>query len=134
MKLDIRYNNHPEDSKSYDTKTLRERYLIASVFATDDILMTYSHHDRIIAGGAMPVRQELALPVTRDLGTDFFLERRELGVINVGGPGAILCDGQRYAMAQYDGLYVGAGIRDVRFVSQDPEEPAKFYINSAPAH
>ncbi len=134
MKMDIRYNNHPQDSKTYDTKTLRERYLISTVFAADEILMTYSHHDRIIAGGAMPVRQELGLVAAKDLGTDYFLERRELGVINVGGPGAILCDGQRFAMARYDGMYIGAGVRDVCFVSTEPDRPAKFYWNSAPAH
>ncbi|HAQ55834.1 MAG TPA: 5-dehydro-4-deoxy-D-glucuronate isomerase [Acholeplasmatales bacterium] len=134
MKFDIRYNNHPEDSKQYDTATLRSRYLIESVFAADELLLTYSHHDRIIAGGAMPVKGELALPTSKDLGTAFFLERRELGVINVGGNGEIVCDGVVYAMGPRDGLYVGAGVREVVFRSLDPAAPAKFYLNSAPAH
>ena len=134
MKLDIRYNNHPMDSKQYDTKTLRERYLIEHVFAKDEILFTYSHHDRIIAGGVMPVSQEVSLPVTKDLGTEFFLERRELGAINIGGEGFIILDGKRYEMAERDGIYIGLGVKMVTFGSKDPKNPAKFYINSAPAH
>lgn len=134
MKLDIRYNNHPMDSKHYDTKTLRERYLIEHVFAQDEILFTYSHHDRIIAGGIMPVTQEVSLPVTKDLGTEFFLERRELGAINIGGEGFIILDGKRYEMAERDGIYIGLGVKTVTFGSKDPKKPAKYYINSAPAH
>jgi len=134
MTLDIRYNNHPADSKHYDTATLRARYLIERIFAADELLLTYSHHDRIIAGGAMPVTADLSLPASKDLGTAFFLERRELGVINVGGRGAVVCDGIRYDMDRRDGLYVGAGVKDVRFASADPAKPAKFYLNSAPAH
>ncbi|CCV64205.1 4-deoxy-L-threo-5-hexosulose-uronate ketol-isomerase 1 (KduI) [Alteracholeplasma palmae J233] len=134
MKLDVRYNNHPEDSKKYDTATLRERYLIEKVFEADEILFTYSHHDRIIAGGIMPVKKEVALPVTKDLGTEYFLERRELGVINIGGAGYITLDGKKYDMISKDGLYVGKGIKNVTFGSLDPKNPAKFYINSAPAH
>lgn len=134
MTFDIRYNNHPEDSKQYDTATLRARYLIERVFGPDELLLTYSHHDRIIAGGAMPVRRVLALPASKDLGTAFFLERRELGVINVGGPGEIVCDGVVYPMGPRDGLYVGSGVKELFFRSVDPDAPAKFYLNSAPAH
>jgi len=134
VKLDIKYNNHPIDSKTYDTKTLRERYLIEKVFAKDEIHFTYSHHDRIIAGGIMPVEGEVSLPVTKDLGTDFFLERRELGAINIGGQGYIILDGKRYEMAERDGIYIGSGIKSVIFGSTDKNNPAKYYINSAPAH
>lgn len=134
MKLDIRYNNHPEDSKGYDTKTLRERYLIEKVFVKDEITLTYSHHDRFIAGGVLPVDKEVELPITKDLGTDFFLERRELGVINVGGPGYIILDGKRFEMVPKDGLYAGKGIKEVKFGSLDKKNPAKFYVNSSPAH
>lgn len=134
LKLDIRYNNHPQDSKNYDTNTLRQRYLIEKVFAKDEIEFTYSHHDRIIAGGVMPVDFELSLPVTKDLGTDFFLERRELGAINIGGKGYLILDGKRYEMAERDGIYIGSGIKQVVFGSIDKKNPAKFYINSAPAH
>lgn len=134
MKLDVRYNNHPADSKKYDTQKLRDRYLIESVFAADEILLTYSHHDRFIAGGVMPVKTEVVLPVTKDLGTEFFLERRELGVINVGGDGFIKIDGKKYDMVAKDGLYVGKGAKEISFGSLDVKNPAKFYVNSAPAH
>lgn len=134
MKLDIRYNNHPEDSKHYDTKTLRERYLIDQIFEKDEILFTYSHHDRIIAGGVMPVTKEVHLPVTKDLGTTFFLERREMGIINIGGSGYIVLDGKKQLMASRDGMYIGSGAKEVIFASDDPKNPAKYYVNSAPAH
>lgn len=134
MKLDIRYNNHPEDSKHYDTEMLRKRYLIETIFEGNAIRFTYSHHDRIIAGGIMPLDQEVSLPVTKDLGTEFFLERREMGVINVGGPGYIILDGKRYDMKERDGIYIGSGTKTVMFGSLNPEMPAKYYINSAPAH
>ncbi|PKK92940.1 MAG: 5-dehydro-4-deoxy-D-glucuronate isomerase [Tenericutes bacterium HGW-Tenericutes-6] len=133
MKLDIRYNNHPQDSKNYDTKTLRERYLIEKIFEKDEVQFTYSHHDRIIAGGIMPCDSELSLPVTKDLGTDFFLERRELGTINVGGLGSITIDGVKYEMAFQDGMYIGSGAKSVVFASNDQNNPAKFYINSSPS-
>jgi len=134
MNLEIRYNNHPDDSKNYDTKILRERYLIEKVFVADEINLTYSHHDRIIAGGIMPVKEALFLPVTKDLGTEFFLQRRELGMINIGEAGSVILDGKSYDMGSKDGLYVGAGVKEVIFRSNNPEKPAKFYVNSAPAH
>lgn len=134
MKLQVRYNNHPEDSKSYDTETLRKRYLIEEVFSKDEINLTYSHHDRIIAGGAYPVDKVLSLPVTKDLGTDFFLERREMGVINIGGKGWIRLDGELIPMGSRDGLYIGKGVKEVGFGSTDSNHPSKFYLNSAPAH
>lgn len=134
MKLDVRYNNHPEDVKSYDTNKLRERFLIEKVFSPDEILFTYSHHDRIIAGGVMPVNKEVVLPITKALGTDYFLERREAGIINVGGPGYITLDGKRQDMAARDGLYIGKGVKEVKFGSLDKNNPAKFWVNSAPAH
>ncbi len=134
MKLDIRYNNHPEDSKKYDTARIRERYLIEKVFVKNSLQLTYSHHDRIIAGGVLPVDQDVSLPVTKELGTDYFLERREMGIINIGGPGYIILDGKKYDMDAKDGMYIGAGIKQVVFGSNKANNPAKFYINSAPAH
>lgn len=134
MKIDVRYNNHPEDSKKYDTKTLRERYLIESVFVKDDLTLTYSHHDRIIAGGAYPVSKEVILGLTKELGTEYFLERREMGIINVGGDGYIILDGKKMAMVHKDGLYIPKGVKEVIFGSLDAAKPAKFYLNSAPAH
>lgn len=134
MKLDIRYANHPEDSKRYDTEGLRQNYLIEKVFEADEIALTYSHQDRMIAGGAMPVQQELKLGSTKELGTDYFLERREMGIINVGGKGTVSLDGEDYTLDFKDGLYVGMGTKEVVFRSKNPDAPAKFYINSSPAH
>ncbi|MGN1423406.1 MAG: 5-dehydro-4-deoxy-D-glucuronate isomerase [Oscillospiraceae bacterium] len=134
MTLDIRYSNHPDDSKHYDTETLRRNYLIEKVFVADDIALTYSHQDRMIAGGAMPVEKELTLGSTKELGTDYFLERREMGIINVGGKGTVVLDGTEYALDFKEGLYVGMGIKEVVFRSADKSCPAKFYLNSSPAH
>ncbi|MCM1042674.1 MAG: 5-dehydro-4-deoxy-D-glucuronate isomerase [Corallococcus sp.] len=134
MKLDIRYSNHPDDSKKYDTAELRRHYLIEKVFAADEILLTYSHQDRIIAGGAMPVKEKLSLGTAKELASDYFLQRREMGVINIGGKGAVILDGKRYEINYSDGLYVGMGVKEVVFESSDAKNPAKFYINSAPAH
>jgi 4-deoxy-L-threo-5-hexosulose-uronate ketol-isomerase len=134
MKIDIRYNNHPQDSKHYDTKTIRERYLIETLFVNDEITLTYSHHDRIIAGGAMPVTKEVALEATKELGTNYFLERREMGVINIGGPGYLMVEGVRYEMKNSDGMYLGSGVKDLAFGVLDATNPPKYYLNSCPAH
>lgn len=134
MELETRYSNHPNDSKNYTTDQLREAYLISEVFKKDTISFTYSHYDRIIAGGVMPVEKVLELEASNELGVDFFLERREMGVINVGGPGKVSLDGKIYNITPRDGLYVGAGIKEIKFESLDNNNPAKFYINSAPAH
>lgn len=134
MKLDVRYANHPEDSKHYTTEELRKHYFIETIFVADDANLTYSHVDRIIAGGIMPVTKEVKLEGSKELGSEFFLERRELGVINIGGPGKIVVDGVEYKMNSRDGLYIGMGSKELTFSSDDAENPAKFYVNSAPAH
>ena len=134
MKLDVRYANHPEDSKHYTTEELRKHYFIETIFVADDANLTYSHVDRIIAGGIMPVTKEVKLEGSKELGSEFFLERRELGVINIGGPLKIVVDGVEYKMNSRDGLYVGMGSKELTFLSDDAENPAKFYVNSAPAH
>lgn len=134
MTLDIRYSNHPEDSKHYTTEELRKHYLIEKVFAADEISLTYSHQDRMIAGGAMPVEKQLSLGSTKELGTEFFLERREMGIINVGGKGTVTLDGKEYALDFKDGIYIGMGTKEIIFRSEDSSKPAKFYINSCPAH
>ncbi len=134
MRLDIRYSNHPEDSKKYDTETLRERYLIEKVFEADEACFTYSHQDRIIAGGVMPVEKEVMLGTCKELAAEYFLERREMGAINVGGKGYIVLDGTRYEMNEKDGMYISMGTKEVVFGSYDRKAPAKFYINSCPAH
>ncbi len=134
MKLDVRYANHPEDSKHYTTEELRKHYFIETIFVADDANLTYSHVDRIIAGGIMPVTKEVRLEGSKELGSEFFLERRELGVINIGGSGKIVVDGVEYKMNSKDGLYVGMGSKELVFMSDDAENPAKYYVNSAPAH
>ena len=134
MKLDVRYANHPEDSKHYTTEELRKHYFIGTIFRTDEAALTYSHVGRIIAGGIMPVTKEVRLEGSKELGSEFFLERRELGVINIGGAGKITVDGVEYKMNSKDGLYIGMGSKELVFISEDSLNPAKFYINSAPAH
>ena len=134
MKFDVRYANHPADSKHYDTETLRRHYLITNIFEPDSINLTYSHQDRIIAGGIMPVEGELKLESCKELAAPYFLERRELGAINIGGPGVMVLDGKEYALGSRDGIYVGMGTKELIFRSVDKANPAKFYINSSPAH
>ena len=134
MKFDIRYANHPDDSKKYDTTELRDKYLIEKLFEADDILLTYSHQDRIIAGGAMPVKKTLSLGTFKELATNYVLERREMGVINVGGAGVITLDGKKYDIGFKEGIYIGMGTKQVEFSSKNEKQPAKFYINSSPAH
>lgn len=132
--MDIRYANHPEDSKKYTTEELRRHYLAEKVFEADNICLTYSHVDRIIFGGAMPVKESLTLTAGKEMGVDYFLERREMGVINIGGDGCIVLDGVEYHMKHQDGIYIGMGTKEVTFKSTDSSNPAKFYINSVPAH
>lgn len=132
--MEVRYANHPEDSKYYTTEELREHYLMEKVFVKDDILLVYSHQDRIVSGGIMPVDQTLELEASDALRANYFLERRELGIINIGGPGIVTLDGEVYEVKPRDGMYVGMGIKEVKFASADKSNPAKFYISSCPAH
>ena len=134
MNFDVRYANHPEDSKRYDTQELRRHYHIRRVFTADEINLTYSHQDRIIAGGVMPVKEPLALGTCTELAAPYFLARREMGVINVVGPGVITIDGQAYTLNGKDGIYIGMGAKELAFRSLDKGNPAKFYLNSCPAH
>ncbi len=127
---------HPSDVKHYDTETLRERFMMPKVMANDEINITYTLYDRLIYGGVMPVTKELKLETFKELGPEitYFLERRELGVINVGGTGTVTVDGKEYELETRDALYVGCGNKEVSFKSKDSSNPAKFYINSAPAY
>ena len=134
MQLNVRYPSHPEDAKHYTTERLRKDYLIETVFVPDEAVFTYSHFDRIIAGGVMPVNQAVELTGSKELASDTFLQRREMGCINVGGKGQITVDGTVYDLQPLDGLYVGMGAKELKFTSADPKNPAKFYINTCPAH
>lgn len=131
--MEIRYANHPQDSKNYTTEDLRKNYLVEEIFTDDEVNLTYTHVDRVIFGGIKPVKKTLALSGGKELGVQYFLERRELGVINLGGKGTITLDGKKYNLDARDGLYVGMGIKDVQFQSVDAKNPAKYYILSVPA-
>ncbi len=132
--LSQRYANSPESVKNLTTSQLREEFLIETVFIPNDIAFVYSHYDRMLVGGAMPVDQPLSLPAYAELRADYFLQRREIGIINVGGNGSVLVDSQTYELAKLDCLYVGKGSESVTFQSQDAGNPAQFYLLSAPAH
>ncbi|QCP59414.1 5-dehydro-4-deoxy-D-glucuronate isomerase [Pantoea sp. SO10] len=134
--MDIRQSIHSEHAKTLDTDGLRREFLIDKIFDADNYTLTYSHIDRIIIGGVMPVQKPVTIghEVGKQLGVSYFLERRELGVINVGGPGLIEVDGKTWEIDQQEALYVGQGAQSVIFRSSDASRPAKFYYNSAPAH
>lgn len=134
MKMDIRYSNHPNDVKHYTTEELREHFLIQDLFVPGNLKMVYSHNDRIITGAACPTAPIVLEADKKDLGSEFFLERREIGIINIGGAGTVSVDGEVFTLEAKDGLYIGLGIKEVIFNSVDSENPAKFYFNSTPAH
>ena len=125
---------NPQDVKTYDTNRLRSSFLMEKVMAPNEINLTYSMYDRLIFGGAVPATKELVLETIDPLKAKFFLERRELGVINIGGEGIVTVDGKEYTLKFKDALYVGRGKQKVTFKSKDSSNPAKFYINSATAH
>ena len=131
---EIRYAANPADAKHYDTARIRQEFLIETVFAADEVNMVYSLYDRMIAGGAMPVNEELKLEAIDPLKAQFFLERRELGIFNVGGEGCVKVGDKVYEMSYKEALYLGRGQRDVFFCSKDAQKPAKFYFCSANAH
>jgi len=129
-----RYSTHPDDAKSYDTERLRKEYLIENLMVDDEIRLTYSQYDRYIVGGAVPVNGSLTLEPIDPLKAEYFCERRELGIINVGGSGIVTIDGTTYELNFKEALYVGRGSKSVLFSSVNSIAPARFYINSAPAH
>jgi 4-deoxy-L-threo-5-hexosulose-uronate ketol-isomerase len=131
--MEIRYAHHPEDFKTYTTEKMRQEFLIPSLMVPGEIVLVYSHVDRIIAGSVVPVKP-LALEAGKEMGVSYFLERRELGIINVGPQGTVTLDGEKHVLDKTDGLYVGLGVKEVIFSSSDPQDPARFYINSTPAH
>lgn len=131
--MEVRYAVHPDDAKQYTTEKLRNRFLIQNLFKENEITMVYSHVDRMITGGVQPLRP-VELEVASGMGVDYFLERREMGVINIGEEGIIEVDGLAYSLKPTDGLYIGRGVGKVIFSSKDPANPAKFYFNSSPAH
>lgn len=134
-KMDIRYASNPTDVKQYDTNRLRNDFLVEQLFAEGEMNLVYSHYDRLITGGAIPTDKSLPLEDQETLKTDYFLERRELGVINIAdAEGKVVVDGKTYTLKKRDCLYVGKGNKEILFESTDPSNPARFYFVSALAH
>ncbi len=129
-----RFSVHPRDFKSYDTQRIREEFLVENILMKDEINFVYSHYDRFMVGGAVPVSEVLTLEPVSQLKSSYFLERREMGIINVGGSGTLIVDGETYPMAYKEALYLGQGSKMVQFESDSKDQPAHFYLNSAPAH
>ena len=136
--MDIRYSCNQRDFKRYTTEETRNEFLIEKLFAADEVIPVYSHVDRMVTVGIMPVNEKVPLDkgidIWHNFGTQYFLERRELGMFNVGGEGAVNVDGTVYELGYKDCLYITMGAKEVVFESRNPEAPAKFYIVSAPAH
>ena len=136
--MDIRYSTNPRDVKRYTTEELREEFHISNLYEADQVKAVYSHVDRMVTLGVMPVSETVSIDkgidVWANFGTHYFLERRELGMFNLGGSGVVVCDGKEYALGYKDCLYVTMGTKEVLFRSDDPANPARFYIVSAPAH
>jgi len=128
------YAVHPDDYKSYNTEAIRKNFLLESLFENGKINFVYTHYDRMIVGGAMPTEKEIELPNFPILRADYFLERREMGIINVGGDGVVTVDGAKFALSKLDCVYIGKGTQEVSFASANANQPAVFYILSAPAH
>jgi 4-deoxy-L-threo-5-hexosulose-uronate ketol-isomerase len=133
--MDIRYASHPNEVKQFDTERLQAEFQINSLFSPNEIKLVYSHVDRFIIGGVLPITGALQLQADKkEMAADYFLERREIGIINVGGRGTITVDGTVYNMDSKDCIYIGLGAKDITFASDNAAEPAKFYFNSTPAH
>ena len=131
---EIRYAAHPEDARHYDTARLRRDFLMERVFAANEVNMVYSMYDRMIVGGAMPVGEELTLEAIDPLKAEYFTQRREVGIYNIGGKGTVCVGDESFTLDYKEALYIGRGDRHVSFISDNPDSPAKFYFNSATAH
>lgn len=136
--MDIRYSTGPNDVKRYTTEELRREFLIENLYVPDQVVAVYSHVDRMVTLGCMPVHETVSIDkgidIWHNFGTEYFLERRELGMFNIGGDGTVTVDGTVYELGYKDCLYVTMGAKEILFTSKDPEKPAKFYMVSAPAH
>jgi len=132
--MGIRNAVNPQYARSFATERLRQEFLIRGLFIPGEVKLVYSHFDRIIVGGVCP-RRPLSIQISREItGSDYLLERREMGIINIGSRGTVSIDGKEYVLDRKDGLYIGRGARDIQFSSENPEELAKFYLNCATAH
>ncbi len=133
MTFESRYANSPNEVKGMTTEQLRQSFLIENLFVVNQFRWTLSFFDRYLTGGIMPVSESVALEAPEALKARYFLERRELGIINVGGPGRVVADGVDYDLEYKEALYLGKGTQEVKFLSHDGDAPAKFYLNSTPA-
>lgn len=136
--MDIRYSCNQRDFKRYTTEETRNEFLIQNLYVPNEVVAVYSHVDRMVTLGCMPTTEEVSIDKGIDIwanfGTSYFLERREIGIFNIGGPGVIKADDETFHMNYKDCLYITMGTKNVTFASDDAANPAKFYMVSAPAH
>lgn len=132
--METRYATGPNDVKRLTTDELRNQFMVEKLFVPGEVTLTYTHHDRMIFGGVVPTGHTLEISLDKELGVEYFLERRELGLINIGGDGTVVIDGEKYEVNNRDGFYVGKETKELTFDSVDPNKPAKFYVVSTPAH
>ena len=132
--MEIRFQHSPQETSQMNTEQLRKHFLIQHLMQDDQVQLVYSHYDRVIIGGVKPVHKTISLPNHDELKADYFLQRRELGIINVGGAGTVIADGKEYAINKLDCVYLGKETKEVKFKSKSKKEPALFYLLSAPAH
>jgi 4-deoxy-L-threo-5-hexosulose-uronate ketol-isomerase len=132
--MEIRFEHSPKEVRAMTTAELRSAFLTDKLIQADEVRLVYTHYDRVILGGACPVKKKLALEAHPELRADFFLQRRELGIINVGGKGRVAADEVVHDLEKLDCLYVGKGVKKIVFESENPDDPARFYLLSAPAH
>ncbi len=132
--MKVRFETSPKETSEMKTQQLRDNFLVQNLMQSGKIEMVYSHYDRLIIGGVAPLSVAISLPHQEELKASFFLERREMGIINVGGNGTIMADGVNYKLEKLECVYLGKGTKEVSFTSENLSEPAHFYILSAPAH
>lgn len=134
INIEERFAIHFEEFKTFDTKKIRKNFLIEDLMQPGNLNLVYTHYDRFIVGGVVPIGEPIKLVTIDLLKSPFFLYRREMGVINIGGDGVIVADGKEYNIRFKEAIYIGKGTKDIQFISKDLNNPARFYINSAPAH
>ncbi|MGV3603421.1 MAG: 5-dehydro-4-deoxy-D-glucuronate isomerase [Dyadobacter fermentans] len=132
--MQIRFESSRREVSQMDTQALRDNFLVKDIFRNGEIHFVYSHYDRVIIGGAIPLATPLAIPVFDALKASYFLERREIGIINIGGDGEVIADGEHFAISKLGCVYVGKGTKEVLLTSKNPAEPAAYYLLSSPAH
>jgi len=132
--MQVRFQNSPKETSQMNTQELRDNFLVQGLMKEDTIQLVYSHFDRLIIGGIVPVSNAISLPNEDELKAKYFLERRELGVINIGGKGTVTADGFAYEIEKLECVYLGKGTKEVTFTSADGSSPANFYLLSLPAH